>query len=192
MNFSALTTNQIILIIAAVVVVIACIVGLKIAAKRRTQSLRARFGDAEYSRAVKEAGNQRRAEEALEKRADRVEAFHIRPLFLADRRRFLESWRGIQARFVDTPGGAIMEADQLLGDVMIARGYPMSEFEQRAADISVDHPQVIENYRAAHQIAVNQLQGKANTEDLRKAMIHYRTLFDELANEKEVAKAAHA
>lgn len=192
MNFSALTTNQMILIIAAVVVVIACIVGLQIAARRRTQSLRVRFGDAEYSRTVKEAGNQRRAEAALEKRADRVEAFHIRPLFLADRMRFLESWRRVQSRFVDTPGGAVMEADQLLGDVMTTRGYPASDFEQRVADISVGHPHVVENYRAAHEIAVLQLQGKANTEALREAMIHYRTLFEELVSEPEIARAARA
>ena len=92
-------------------------------------------------------------------------------------------------RFVDGPGGAVTEADQLLGDVMSTRGYPVSDFQQRAADISVDHPLVMENYRTAHEIAVRQTQGKANTEDLRQAMIHYRTLFEELVGRSELASA---
>jgi len=114
------------------------------------------------------------------------------PLVQGDRARFAESWRKVQARFVDGPGGAVTEADQLLRDVMSARGYPVSDFEQRAADISVDHPLVLENYRAAHQIALRQTQGQASTEDLRQAMIHYRTLFDELVGEPEVAHAKAA
>jgi hypothetical protein len=192
MNFSSLTTNQLVLIITAVVIVIACIATLQIVRKRRTQRLQAQFGGAEYSRAVKEGGSQRKAEAVLDKRAIRVETFHIRPLSATDRARFVESWGKVQSRFVDGPGGAVTDADQLLGDVMSTRGYPLSDFEQRAEDISVDHPLVIENYRAAHQTALLQLQGKASTEDLRKAMLHFRTLFDELVNEPEVAIAAHA
>ena len=128
----------------------------------------------------------------LDKRADRVESFHIEPLGPGDRARFAESWRRVQARFVDGPGGAVTEADQLLRDVMSTRGYPVSDFEQRAADISVDHPLVLENYRAAHEIALRQMGGKATTEDLRQAMVHYRTLFEELVNEPglPLAKAA--
>jgi hypothetical protein len=98
----------------------------------------------------------------------------------------------VQARFVDSPGGAVTDADQLLGDVMSTRGYPMSNFEQRAADISVDHPLVLDNYRAAHQTALRQTRGQASTEDLRQAMIHYRTLFEELVNEPELARAKGA
>jgi hypothetical protein len=192
MDFSAITTSRLELIIAVVVAVVACITVLQIVRKRRTNRLRAQFGGAEYSRAVKEGGSQSRAEAVLDKRADRVEAFHIRPLAAADRARFIEAWGRIQARFVDGPGGAVTDADQLLGDVMSTRGYPVSDFEQRAADISVDHPLVIENYRAAHQTALLQLQGQASTEDLRKAMLHFRTLFDELVNEPEAARAAHA
>ena len=109
--------------------------------------------------------------------------FHIHPLAAGDRARFVESWRGVQSRFVDGPAGAVTEADQLLGDVMSTRGYPVSEFEQRSADISVDHPLVLENYRKAHEIALRQTRGQANTEDLRQAMVHYRTLFEELINE---------
>ena len=108
---------------------------------------------------------------------ERVEAFHVRPLTAGDRARFVESWRKVQARFVDGPAGAVTEADQLLGDVMSTRGYPVSDFEQRAADISVDHPLVLENYRTAHEIALRQTRGQANTEDLRQAMVHYRTLL---------------
>jgi hypothetical protein len=192
MNFSAITTTQVVMIIAAVVIVVAGIAFLQITRKRRTERLRTQFGGTEYSRAVKEGGSQRKAEAVLDKRADRVEAFHIRPLAPADRARFVESWTKVQTRFVDSPGGAVTDADQLLGDVMSTRGYPVSDFEQRAADISVDHPQVIENYRAAHQTALRQLKGLASTEDLRQAMIHYRTLFDELVGELEVTRAAGA
>ena len=109
---------------------------------------------------MKEGGRRRQAEAGLDKRADRVESLHIRPLGPGDRARFVESWRRVQARFVDSPGGAVTEADQLLGDVMSTRGYPVSDFEQRAADISVDHPLVLENYRSAHEIAIRQTRGK--------------------------------
>jgi hypothetical protein len=192
MNFSAITPTQIVMIIAAVVIVIAGIAFLQISRKRRTERLRNQFGGTEYSRAVTEGGSQRKAEAVLDKRADRVEAFHIRPLAAADRARFIEAWAKVQMQFVDGPGGAITDADKLLGDVMSMRGYPVSDFDQRAADISVDHPEVIANYRAAHQTALLQLKGQASTEDLRQAMIHYRTLFDELVGDQEVARAAGA
>ena len=193
MNLSDLSTAQIIIIIAvAVVVIFAAIAIVMSIRKRRTEKLRNQFGSAEYTRAVKEGGSQRKAEAALNERADRVEKLHIRPLAPSDRTRFLASWARVQARFVDGPGSAVTDADQLLGDVMSTRGYPVSDFEQRAADISVDHPLVLENYRAAHQSALRQTKGQANTEDLRQAMIHYRTLFEELVNEPEVARAHSA
>jgi hypothetical protein len=100
----------------------------------------------------------------------------------------VESWGRVQARFVDGPGSAVTDADQLLGDVMSTRGYPVSDFEQRAADLSVDHPLVLENYRAAHEGALRHTRGQANTEELRQAMIHYRTLFEELVSEPEAAR----
>lgn len=130
----------------------------------------------------------RRTEAALDKRAERVEALHIRPLAPGDRARFVESWTRVQTRFVDSPGSAVTDADQLLGDVMSTRGYPMSEFEQRAADISADHPLVLDNYRAAHRAALRQTRGQASTENLRQAMIHFRTLFEELVHEPEAAR----
>src|SRR5271155_5003191 len=192
MNFSAISTTQIAIVIAVVVIVAAALAIWFSNRKRRTEKLRTQFGGAEYTRAVKEGGSQRKAEAALDERAARVEGLHIRPLAPGDRARFVESWARVQARFVDGPGGAVTDADQLLGDVMSVRGYPVSDFEQRAADISVDHPLVLENYRAAHQSALRQTRGQASTEDLRQAMIHYRTLFEELASEPEVARAKGA
>ena len=185
---ASLSTTELVLIVALVVIVVGGIAALLFLRKRRTERLRARFGGEEYTRAVKEEGNRRHAEAGLEKRTERVEAFHVRSLTAGDRARFVESWRKVQARFVDGPAGAVTEADQLLGDVMSTRGYPVSDFEQRAADISVDHPLVLENYRAAHQSALRQTRGQASTEDLRQAMIHYRTLFEELVSEPEVAR----
>ncbi len=187
--FSDLSTTQIAVGIAmAVIVVVACIGIFLSIRKRKTERLRNQFGGAEYTRAVKEGGSRRQAEAALDERAERVEALHIRPLASADRARFVDEWARIQARFVDGPGSAVTDADRLLGDVMSTRGYPVSDFEQRAADISVDHPMVLENYRAAHQSALRQTRGQASTEDLRQAMIHYRTLFDELVAEPVVVR----
>jgi len=134
---------------------------------------------------LKSEGNVRRAEAALAARAKRVEALHIRPLVPEDASRFSASWRGVQARFVDDPKGAVTEADRLVGEVMAARGYPLGEFEQRVADISVDHPDVVMNYRAAREIALLHGRGQATTEDLRQAMVHYRALFKDLLETDE-------
>ena len=192
MNLSEISTTQIAVVIAVAVMVAAGIAIWLFIRKRKTERLRTQFGGAEYTRTVKEGGSRRQAEAALDKRAERVEGLHIRPLASGDRARFVESWARVQARFVDGPGSAVTDADQLLGDVMSTRGYPVSDFEQRAADISVDHPLVLENYRAAHQSALRQTRGQASTEDLRQAMIHYRTLFEELIREPEMARAKGA
>ena len=192
MSITTLSTTELALIIALAVIVVAGMAVWLFLRKRRTERLRTQFGGAEYDRAVKEDGSRRQAEAGLKERTERVASLSIRPLAAADRTRFVETWRRVQARFVDGPGGAVTEADQLLGDVMSTRGYPVSDFEQRAADISVDHPLVLENYRTAHEIAVRQTQGKANTEDLRQAMIHYRTLFEELVGDSELARAKAA
>ncbi|MFI5165866.1 MAG: hypothetical protein ACHQQS_04525 [Thermoanaerobaculales bacterium] len=182
-----MSTTAIAAIVVLVVVVAAGIATLLFLRKRRTAGLLSKFGGAEYDRAMKDGGSRRHGEAGLDKRAERVESFHLRPLAPADRTRFEDSWRRIQARFVDGPASAVTEADQLLGDVMSTRGYPVSDFEQRAADISVDHPLVMENYRTAHGIALRQMKGQASTEDLRQAMIHYRTLFEELVSESALA-----
>jgi hypothetical protein len=192
MDMTTLGPIELALIIGLAVIVIAGIAAWFILRKRRTGRLRTQFGGAEYDRAVKEDGSRRHAEAGLKERTERVESLNIRPLASGDRARFVDSWRRVQSRFVDDPGGAVTEADQLLRDVMTTRGYPVTDFEQQAADISVDHPLVMENYRLAHAIAVRQTQGRANTEDLRQAMIHYRTLFEELVGEPEVARAKTA
>jgi len=160
--------------------------------KRRSEKLRTRFGNAEYDRALQGGDSRQHAEASLDKRTDRVESFHIKALGPGDRARFVETWSTMQARFVDSPGDAVTKADQLLGEVMATRGYPVSDFEQRAADISVNYPLVLENYRLAHGIAVHQTNGQASTEDLRQALIHYRTLFDELVGEPETARVKAA
>ena len=189
MNITTLSLIELALLIALVLIVVTGIAGWLFFQKWRTKKLHTQFGGVEYARAVEEGGSRRQAEAGLKERTARVESLKIRALATGDRARFLASWSRVQMRFVDGPGGAVTEADQLLGDVMSTRGYPVSDFEQRAADISVDHPLVMENYRTAHEIAVRQTRGQANTEELRQAMIHYRTLFEELVGQPELAHA---
>src|SRR5947207_1198151 len=137
---------------------------------KRTKHLRQRFGP-EYERTVSEQGNRSRAERELESREKRVERLHIRALDPRDRERFAEAWREDQKRFVDDPKGAVMEADRLVTEVMKARGYPVADFDERVDYISVDHPRVVENYRAARVIVDRHKRGEAGTEDLRQALI---------------------
>lgn len=179
--------------VVLIIVVVLAIAAVAILAmqRRRSQHLKSKFGP-EYDRELKESGSARRAEQRLESREKRVEKFHIRPLADADRARFVENWRGVQARFVDDPKAAVTEADLLIAQVMELRGYPVSDFETAAADLSVNHPRFVENYRAGHDIAVRHSRGEASTEDLRQAMVHYRSLFDELVGEPPVARAAAA
>ena len=156
--------------------------------KRRTERLRQRFGP-EYTKVVKETGDVGRAEATLDARAQRVERLHIRPLTSDEAARFNTAWRDVQQRFVDDPKSAVSEADRLVGEVMNARGYPLGDFDQRAADISVDHSDVVTNYRAARDIAQRHAQGKASTEDLRQGMVHYRSLFRDLLEIEEPTEA---
>jgi hypothetical protein len=172
-------------VIVVVIVVLALYLLLR---KRKTEELRGRFGS-EYDHTLEETGDRTRAETELKEREKRVERLNIRPLTSEDAARFRESWGNIQKRFVDEPRGAVMEADQLLGNVMAKRGYPIGDFEQRAADISVEHPGVVEHYRTGHDIALRHAKGQASTEDLRQAMIHYRTLFTDLVGEPETPSA---
>jgi len=165
-------------LIIAVILLAAVVVWLFLD-RRRSMRLRSRFGP-EYERTVRESGDRRRAESDLERREKRVERLHIQPLAMRDRERFLAAWRADQARFVDDPAGAVTEADQLVQEVMRTRGYPVADFEQRVEDISVDHPHLVQNYRAAREVAMRHRRGEASTEDLRKALVYYRGLFDEL------------
>jgi len=170
----------------AAVLVIAAIMSSR---RRRSEHLKDRFGR-EYDRTVKATGDRSKAEADLEEGEKRVEKLDIRPLDASERRDFLGRWTEVQARFVDDPARAVAFADALLGDVMKARGYPVSDFEQRAGDISVDHPVVVEHYHKAHEIAVRHGRGEASTEDLRQAMIHYRALFDNLVGAQAPAESA--
>jgi len=183
--------NQNNLGIIVAIIVVALIVVIAIAyfysRKRRSLRLRERFGP-EYERVVRQEGDPRKAEGVLEFRQKRREKFKIRPLSAADRSSFTVRWNEVQARFVDDPRGAVTVADSLVTDVMQARGYPIGEFDQRAADLSVDYPVIVDNYRAGHDIALRHGAGKASTEDLRQAMVHYRALFQELLDESNTEK----
>ena len=177
------------LIALALVLVLAIAVAIVFYVRKRkntTAELRHRFG-AEYDRAVQQHGSERKAEAKLEDREMRVDMLKIRVLDLAERERYLSQWRAMQYRFVDYPKGAVTEADELVCSLMQTRGYPVADFDQRAADISVDHPRVVENYRSAHNIALRLGKGEASTEELRTAMIHYRSLFDELVQAQTAA-----
>ncbi len=166
-------------IVAAVVVVVVAIALWVVSGKRRTSGLRGQFGT-EYEKTVDEMGRGN-AEKELQGRQNRVKALDIRPLTRDEYERFTSSWTATQARFVDDPSAAISEADALVSDVMKTRGYPVDDdFELRAGDISVDHPEMVSNYRAAHETALRHEQGDATTEELRVAMVKYRALFADL------------
>jgi len=170
------------LIAGVVVVILAIVVAVALYVRKRkktTTELRDRFGP-EYERAVQTHGSERRAEAKLVDREKRVEKLKIRDLDPTERERFSGQWNSVQSRFLDYPKGAVTEADELVSSLMQTRGYPVTDFDQRAADISVAHPRVVDNYRSAHEIALRLRKGEASTEDLRTAMIHYRSLFEEL------------
>ncbi len=170
------------LIALAVVVVLVIVVAVALFMRNRrntTAGLKNRFGP-EYDRAVIQHGSERKAEAKLADRESRVNLLKIRDLDPVERERFLTEWQTVQSRFVDYPKGAVTEADELVCSLMKTRGYPVTDFDQRAADISVDHPLFVENYRSAHNIALRLGRGEADTEELRTAMIHYRSIFDEL------------
>jgi len=176
--------SSVMIVVLVVAVIAIAAIAFGISRKRRSQKLRERFGP-EYDRVVKHEGDVRKGEGVLEFREKRRNKFEIRPLSSADRSSFLYRWNDVQSRFVDDPKSAVTQADSLVTDAMQARGYPMGDFEQRAADISVDHPVVVENYRAGHAIALRHGRGEASTEDLRQAMVHYRTLFQELLDQPQ-------
>jgi|SRR3954465_9619246 len=167
-----------ILIAIAVILVVAAIVWRALAA-RKTKDLQGRFGP-EYDRTASATGSKRAAESELAARQERREQLNIRPLPAESRTRYADQWASVQTQFVDSPAAAVAAADGLVNSVMTDRGYPMDDFEQRAADISVDHPHVVQNYRQARDIARASERGEASTEDQRQAMQNYRALFDEL------------
>jgi hypothetical protein len=171
------------LIAILVVLVLLALLAFFAGRQRRSRRLQDKFGP-EYERTVEHAGDRRAAEAELLERAERRQRLDIVPLDPEARTRYLEAWRNTQAQFVDEPAEATREADRLVTSVMRDRGYPVDDFEQRAADISVDHPQVVDDYRAAHAIAAANDRSEANTEDLRQALVHYRSLFEELLEDR--------
>jgi hypothetical protein len=180
MDPKQLMDPKLIALAVGIVLVVAVLAWLYVRRRETTTAaLRQRFGP-EYERAVREQGSERRAEAQLADREKRVERFKIRDLDPTERECFSGQWHALQSRFVDDPKGAVTEADALVSLLMQARGYPVGDFDQRAADISVDHPRVVTNYRSAHEVALRLGKGEASTEDLRTAMIHYRSLFEEL------------
>jgi hypothetical protein len=177
-------------IVVGIIIVALLVIGAILwSRRRRSEHFKEHFGR-EYDRTVEAKGGRAKAEADLAAREKRAEKLHIRPLEPRERSEFLDRWSEVQARFVDDPARAVAFADALLGDVMKVRGYPVSDFEERAADISVDHPVVVENYHKAHDIAVRHQRGQATTEDLRQAMIHYRALFDDLVGAEAPAAPA--
>jgi cytoskeletal protein RodZ len=184
-----MNTGRLIAILVAVVIVV--LLAVLLAQRRRTQRLQQQFGP-EYQRTVARAGDQRTAESDLAAREQRRRELDIVALEPAAQARYLEAWRATQGKFVDDPTAATREADVLVARVMRDRGYPVDDFDQQAADVSVDHPQVAENYRAAHAVFQANEQGLASTDDLRQAFVHYRSLFAQLLDvEDDGRKEAH-
>ncbi len=167
-------------VLLAVIVVLVIVVGVLVTRAQRSRRLKDDFGP-EYKRAVAEHGDQGSAERDLADRRKRVDKFEIRPLAPASRERYLDQWGATQRHFVDEPASAVTDAHVLVQQVMRERGYPVDkDFEQRAADLSVEHPDVVDNYRAANEISISARDGQASTEQLRQSMVHYRALFDDL------------
>ena len=184
-------TQSTMIVLVAVAVVVLAAVGWLIWQRQRSEALREQYGP-EYDRTVRQMGDQRRAESELLKRQERVEQLDIRPLSASQRSEYMDRWRTVQAKFVDDPKGAVTDADGLVTDVLKARGYPIADFDQRAADLSVHHPRVVENYRAARDITLRHRRGEATTEDLRQAMVYCRALFQDLLEDREHASEREA
>ena len=183
-----MNTRDVTILVLLVLVIVCAILVVVSARRRRSKRLHDQLGP-EYDHTVQAMGSEKKAQTELEERRKRVEALDIRPLSASERERYLTDWTAVQSKFVDEPGQAIMDADRLIMQVMQTRNYPLADFEQRAADISVNYPALVSNYRAAREIAVKNEQHQADTEELRQAMIHYRSLFEELlGTESVVAK----
>ena len=180
-----MTTAQMITAVVVVLVIIGAVLALVSTRRRRSERQHDELGP-EYGRTVQAMGGEKKAQTELDERRKRVEALNIRPLSESERAGFLAAWTAVQSRFVDAPGQAIVDADHLIMQVMQTRAYPVADFEQRAADISVNYPALVSNYRAARAIAVKNEQHQADTEELRQAMIHYRSLFGELLGAEAV------
>jgi FtsZ-interacting cell division protein ZipA len=176
--------NTTLIVVVAVAVLALLAVVWMVMQQRRRAHLKNRFGP-EYEQAMRQHPDARAAERELLDRERRVATFDVKPLTREDAARFSDAWRLVQSRFVDDPKGAVVDADRLVDEVMRLRGYPIADFEQRAADLSVDHPRVVSNYRSARVIAGRNTRGETNTEELRQALVHYRELFADLLEIRE-------
>ena len=172
-------SQALVIVIVAAVVVLAGIGVFAYYTRRRRQQLRDRFGP-EYDRTLEHAKSPAEADTILANRVNRVSRFRLRPLTREQADGFAQEWRRVQGRFVDDPDGAVVAADQLVAEVMAARGYPLEDFDKRVDDVSVDHPNVVENYRTARALVARRASGDADTEELRQAVVNYRALFDDL------------
>jgi hypothetical protein len=180
--------SQTLAILAVLVLAMIAIAAWAWSRKQQSKRLEQRFGP-EYNRTVESLGDRAKAEAELRDRERRVEKLEIVPLAPADAARYSQEWKTIQGRFVDNPKGVLADADHLVRELMVKRGYPMGDFDRRAADISVHHPHVVEHYRAARGIALRDRRGEADTEELRQAVVHYRALFDDLLEVAEPSRA---
>lgn len=180
------TTYIIIIAVVLGLVVMGAILGPIFARRKRSERLHDHFGS-EYDHTVQALGDEKKAQTELEERQKHIKALDIRPLSVSERERYLADWTAVQSKFVDEPGQAIVDADRLIMEVMQMRAYPVSDFEQRAADLSVSYPALVSNYRAAREIAIKNEQHQADTEELRQAVIYYRSLFEELLAIEAVA-----
>lgn len=178
-------TTYIIIGVILVLVVLGAVIAVVSSRRQRSKGFQNKYGP-EYDRTVQSAGNEKKAQAELDERRKHVETMNIRPLSASERERYQSEWKAIQAKFVDQPGQATVEADHLIQEVMKVRAYPVSDFDQRAADISVNYPSLVSNYRLAREIAIKNEQHSANTEELRQAFISYRSLFDDLLKEEIV------
>ncbi|MBP7692007.1 MAG: hypothetical protein KA764_08825 [Anaerolineales bacterium] len=178
--------TDLIITVVVVLAMLGIVLGVVFAGRQRSQRLQHQFGP-EYERAVQTTGDEKKAQTELDQRLKHVEKLNIRSLSGSERERYLADWAAIQSQFVDEPGQAIVAADRLIMEVMQVRDYPVSDFEQRAADVSVSYPALVSNYRAARVIALKNKQQQANTEELRQAMLYYRSLFEELLETDAIA-----
>jgi hypothetical protein len=185
------TTNTTVIILAVVVAfIIGGMLGMLMNRRQRTKRLQEKFGP-EYERTVSEIGDARQAENDLEARLDHVRTLDIRPLSADEIHHFRNEWQMTQAEFVDEPLAAMQKSDRLIREVMKAKGYPVEDFEQRVADISVDYPELVADYRGLHLIAFKGANEAVNTEEMRQAMIHGRALFENLVNKEARMENVH-
>jgi hypothetical protein len=184
---ASMTMDKNLMLIVLMILALLAVAVFLHARRHASHTLEKRFGT-EYERLIEQLGSRSKAEAELRSREKRVERMRITPLSPADAMRFNDAWKALQARFVDNPKGSLVEADLLVRELMHQRGYPMGDFERRAADISVDHPGVVEHYRAAHEIALRDRRGEVDTEGMRQAVIHYRALFTDLLESERPAE----